>query len=92
VHVGEFLTGSKKYVQSNVQASEKQDDYRDPTTTLPQPPPIQYDNHPISECNTCKHCSKYNSWWDKFKSTVDDILLKSNRQTQNVYWWNGRNR
>jgi len=55
VHVGEFLTGSKEYAQSNVQASEKQDDYRDPTTTLPQHPPIQCDNHSNSECNTgCK--------------------------------------
>ena len=75
VHIGEFMTGSAEKVMSNVQKLSQDINYRDPTQTLPDhPPPLC--KHPKQEL--CSRCKKQDTWWSKFKETVDDILSKSN--------------
>lgn len=73
--VGEFLTGSKLDVSEKVGSASMRPDYRDPTFTLPdQPPPkCEHDNE---KCG-CDDTKKL--WRNKFKDTVDDILLRSNQ-------------
>ena len=76
VHIGEFMTGSMEKVVSDVEdQAAKNPQYKDPTQTLPDaPPPLC--KHPVKE--SCARCKKHQEWEAKFKSTVDDILLKSN--------------
>jgi hypothetical protein len=75
VHVGEFMTGPMEKVASNVEHLATNLEYKDPTQTLPrQPPPLC--KHPIKD--DCARCKRHQDWQSKFKTTVDDILLKSN--------------
>src|ERR1700722_691539 len=74
VHIGEFLTGSMDEVKSKVDQSSKSDTYKVPTQTLPEsPPPLCNAIH-----DNCDNCMKLDTWWDKFKTTVDDLILHSN--------------
>ena len=75
VHIGEFMTGPMDKVLSNVECCAKSSEYKDPTQTLPERPPALC-KHPMKE--DCTRCKKHKEWQNKFKSTVDDILLKSN--------------
>ena len=75
VHVGEFLTGSMDQVRHNVETEKSHnEDYADPTQTLPEPPP------PLCKdaCDKCYDSKHLHSWWSRFKSTVDSLILKSN--------------
>ena len=72
VHMGEFITGSLDNVKKNVDIAECDDEYKNPTETLPIPPPLKcYQN----ECGKCKSCKATGSWQTQFDSTVDDILF-----------------
>jgi hypothetical protein len=72
--MGEFMTGSKDVVEAKVSAWSKSPDYKDPTETMPEPPPPMCKK--VHE--NCKRCDNVKSWWGCFKNTVDDILMKSN--------------
>jgi hypothetical protein len=62
-------------VVSDVECCAKSPEYKDPTQTLPEcPPPLC--KHSMKD--DCARCKKHKDWQSKFKSTVDDILLKSN--------------
>ena len=74
VHVGEFLTGTMSEVKSKVDKCSNIQNYQDPTQTLPEAPPPLCNEH----SDDCFDCKKQNSWWIKFKHTVDDIVLRSN--------------
>ena len=39
VHMGKFITGSLENVKKNVDIAELDDEYKNPTETLPIPPP-----------------------------------------------------
>ena len=41
VHMGEFITGSLADVKQNLDIAELDDKYKNPTETLPIPPPLQ---------------------------------------------------
>jgi len=91
MHQGEFLTGSMDSVRASVpmqteshegihavlqdqQAVPAPLDYKDPTQTLPVPAPIH-----CKDPSTCELPCKCNSdWWNDYRKTVDDLLLKSN--------------
>ena len=75
VHMGEFITGSLENVKQNVDIAELDDEYKNPTETLPIPPPLQCNQN---ECGECKSCKALNLWQTQFNSTVDDILFRSN--------------
>ena len=47
----------------------------DPTETMPEPPPPKCKVAHNTDENQCKHCKNLNSWWSRFKNTVDDLLL-----------------
>src|ERR1700683_2994904 len=74
-HMGEFITGSLEDVKKNVDIAELDDDYKNPTETLPIPPPPQCNRN---DCGECKSCNANSSWQTQFDSTVDDILFQSN--------------
>lgn len=75
VHVGESLTGTMDKVKDKIDIEVTWNkNNKDPTQTLPEsPPPICKDT-----CNNCLDCKKLNSWWSRFRSTVDDLILRSN--------------
>src|ERR1700728_4290812 len=60
----------KEQVQENMKAKE----YKDPTQTLPDAPPKPTD----CDCNKCESCETTANWWQNFKNTVDDLILRSN--------------
>ncbi|KIM92270.1 hypothetical protein PILCRDRAFT_48053, partial [Piloderma croceum F 1598] len=75
VHMGEFITGSLDDVKRNVDIAELDDEYQNPTETLPIAPPPQCNQN---KCGKCKYCKAIGSWQTQFNSTVDDILFQSN--------------
>ncbi|KIL60197.1 hypothetical protein M378DRAFT_57973, partial [Amanita muscaria Koide BX008] len=72
--VGEFLTGTQEEVLQMVQEKAKSPDYKDPTETLPEAPPLMCS----VQCKKCKKCRRLETWWEQFEVTVDDIVSKSN--------------
>jgi hypothetical protein len=77
VHVGEFMTGSHEAVQQMVNKEMIDDEYKDPTQTMPEPPSKSC--HKQSSCmSSCLPCKSIKQWQSKYKFTVDDILLCSN--------------
>ena len=73
VYVGEFLTGSMHEVKQNISLQKMEDPhYEDPTQTMPIPPP--------DECkdDDCSNYQALETWWDRFRATVDDLIFKSN--------------
>ena len=79
VHIGEFMTGTMDDVKANVAEKSKNEDYKDPTQTLPDmPPSICRGEHEITSEYVCRDCRKLQTWWQSFKETVDDLILRSN--------------
>ncbi|KAH6888301.1 hypothetical protein BKA70DRAFT_1121501, partial [Coprinopsis sp. MPI-PUGE-AT-0042] len=96
VHQGEFLTGSMEEVKTRVpyvpedngwhkvwtEADDRvmKSGYIDPTQTLPDPPPpLCTANHDTGDA--CDVCYQLCMWWQRYRYTVDDILLRSNVHT-----------
>jgi len=75
VDMGEFITGNLEDVEQNLDIAKLDDQYKNPTETLPIPPPSQCNQN---ACGECKSCQATSSWKSQFNSTVDDILLQSN--------------
>src|SRR6202046_5322168 len=73
VHVGEFMIGTMDEVKEQVQENMKADAYEDPTQTLPDAPPKPTD----SDCGKCESCKTIANWWQNYKNTVDDLILRS---------------
>jgi Helitron helicase-like domain at N-terminus/PIF1-like helicase len=76
VHKGEFFNGQLHDVNQRVKEEQKNDsEYLDPTKTMPESPPELCQE---KECSCCEKCSNINSWWIKFRRTVDDLVMRSN--------------
>ena len=75
VHMGEFITGTMEDVKKNLDIAELDNEYKNPTETLPTPPPSLCKQN---DCTGCKSCIATHSWQNQFNSTVDDILFHSN--------------
>ena len=74
-HAGDFLMKSKAEVEADVHVVSQSPDYKNPTETLPEPPPQLCHNIPRNDCNGC---ASVTSWRSRFQGTVNDLLLKSN--------------
>ena len=76
-HAGDFLLKSKADVEADVHVASQSPDYKNPTETLPEPPPrlCHCDSIPGNDCDGC---ASITSWWSRFRDTVNDLLLKSN--------------
>ena len=49
---------------------------------MPEPPlPRCNDAHIMDEISSCKCCKNLDTWWSRFKNTVDDLLLWLNIHT-----------
>ncbi|KAF5331416.1 hypothetical protein D9611_011867 [Ephemerocybe angulata] len=93
--IGEFMTGSKDEVVAQVPRIPEYDDrgihtilqdttgvpegYVDPTLSMPEAPPDVFCDK-VETCD-CIKCAEVHSWYERFKMTVDDILLRSNVHT-----------
>jgi Helitron helicase-like domain at N-terminus/PIF1-like helicase len=77
VHVGEFLTGSMTDIETRIRESARDDNYRNPTETLPERPPPLCNVHD----NDDSPCICLEEWYHRYKDTVDDLILKSNVHT-----------
>jgi len=76
VHKGELHGGTFEDIQAQCQDAQKNDpEYKDPTHTMPIPPPPLCKN---KECNKCLRCTNLKVWQGKFHATTDDILSRSN--------------
>ena len=74
-HAGDFISGSMENVASAVKTASEKADYKNPTETLPEPPPASCHN-PLR--NDCSSCDKLSAWSSRYQFMVDDLLLKSN--------------
>jgi hypothetical protein len=77
--VGEFLSGPKSEVAEKKTKASTDPEYKDPVRTLPESPSACV--KPEVECS---HCEGRHSWWQRFKDTVDDLLLRSNLHIHKV--------
>ena len=78
VHMGEFYSGKLHEVRMTVDESATSPGYKDPTLTLPEKPPPRCHR---KKCNGCFRCPCNKTWQNRFKHTVDDLLLRSNVHT-----------
>jgi hypothetical protein len=74
-HAGDFLLKNRADVEADVQEASQSPEYKNPTETLPEPPPPHCHDIPKNDCNGC---ASVTSWWSRFRGTVNDLLLKSN--------------
>ena len=76
VHKGELYGGSFEDIQAQCQDAKKNNpEYKDPTHTMPIPPPPLCKN---KGCNKCLRCTNLKVWQGKFHATTDDLLSRSN--------------
>jgi hypothetical protein len=76
-HIGEFMSGTQEEVLGSVANGSKLKSYRDPTETLPQPPPSLCNTKHIQN-ESCATCEQLTKWWKHFETVVDDLVSKSN--------------
>jgi hypothetical protein len=68
------MTGTMDEVKEQVDENMKSEEYTDPTQTLPDAPT----ETAHCDCNKCESCKSTVNWWQNFKTTVDDLILRSN--------------
>ena len=76
-HAGDFLLKDRGEVEEDVRTAEQNAAYRDPTQTLPEAPPSTSSCHNAPRVD-CDERTLIESWWKQFRTTVNDLLLKSN--------------
>jgi hypothetical protein len=78
-HTGDFLTGSYAEVSESVGKKREEEGYIDPTQLFPEAPPKKcHVVHSKGEEEQCKLCGNTAEWVDRYATTVDDLLLRSN--------------
>ena len=79
---GQCINGTMTEVKQRIDKQAQNDhNYKDPTKTLPVPPPsARCKNKNYDNC-VCVDCILLKSWWKNFENTVDDLLIRSNRHT-----------
>ena len=78
-HTGDFLTGSYAEVCESVGKKREEEGYIDPTQSFPEAPPKKCVMvHCKGEEEDCESCRNTAKWVDRYATTVDDLLLRSN--------------
>jgi hypothetical protein len=78
---GEYYNSTHDEVVAQVESIQQLPEYKNPTETMPSPPPsICTIPEPHEKC---KACANFCTWWGYFTQTVDDLLSKSNVHTCN---------
>ena len=78
-HTGDFLTGNYAEVFESVGKKREEEGYVDPTQSFPEAPPKKCDTvHGEGEDKTCESCRSTAEWANRYATTVDDLLLRSN--------------
>src|ERR1700732_553803 len=73
VHVGEFMTGTMEEVKEQVDENMNAKENRETTQALPDAPPEPKD----CDCNKSESCKNTTNWWQNFKNTMYDLILRS---------------
>ncbi|KIJ37891.1 hypothetical protein M422DRAFT_177276 [Sphaerobolus stellatus SS14] len=82
MHQGEFIDTTLEEVKCYLNAVEKDPEYAPPTMVLPDPAP----DCKCLECQGDGECHIVHSWWEKFRTRVNDILACTNiHQCKNVW-------
>ena len=76
VHKGEFFNGKLEDVVERIEEYQKNPEYIPPTKTMPEAPPPPCPDR--NACDVCDNCKALKNWWSRFKSTVDDLVKRSN--------------
>ena len=76
VHKGEFLDGKLEDVVERIEEYQKNPEYIPPTKTMPKAPPPHCSER--NACEVCDNCKALTTWWSHFRSTVDDLVKRSN--------------
>ena len=76
-HAGDFMSASLKEVAADVREASTLEDYRDPTETLPEAPPLPCSKDD-RDCEVCNQCTSMASWWMHFRRVVNTLLFRSN--------------
>ena len=82
-HTGDFMTGTHAEVTERIEKVRKAAEYVDPTMTLPVPPPGPCKTHVDEVADSCPSCTTSSEWIQKYRDTVDDLLLRSNMHSCN---------
>ena len=83
-HTGDFLTGSYAEVSESVGKKREEEGYVDPTQSFPEAPPKKCDAvHGKGEEEECESCRNTAKWADRYATTVDDLILRSNLHSCN---------
>jgi hypothetical protein len=78
-HSGDFLSGTHAEVSSRAEQLKEDQNYLDPTQTLPVPPPSPCQTHPdVDAAKDCNQCNDLLQWNDTYCNVVDELLLRSN--------------
>ena len=80
-HSGDFLSGTHAEVSSRAEQMKEDQDYLDPTQTLPVSPPPPCQNHPevdVLKDLSYDQCKILLQWNNTYCNVVDDLLLRSN--------------
>ena len=80
-HSGDFMSGTHAELEVSAHSEQLRANasYEDPTQTLPIPPPPMCKVHPENSAQIeCKQCNEFQRWNNDYKSTTDDLLLRSN--------------
>ena len=90
-HSGDFLSGTHAEISARAEQSKEDQDYLDPTQTLPVPPPPPCQIHPATGSEIigpmgkdCDRCNTLLQWNDSYCTVVDDLLLCSNVHSCNI--------
>jgi hypothetical protein len=75
-HQGHLFDGSSEEIEKKIiDDVRKKKDYIPPTNVVPEPPPEEC----FEACKKCPRCSNNQSWWQRFKARVNDLILISNK-------------
>ncbi|KAF5352083.1 hypothetical protein D9758_009372 [Tetrapyrgos nigripes] len=75
-YVGQFETGTSAEVNEQIVLNKTKADYKDPTLTMPTPPPP--DLCSCSNLRECKSCLRVSEWQAKYNQECDDLAFRSN--------------
>ena len=63
-------------VVERIEEYQKNPEYIPPTKTMPKAPPPHCSER--NACDVCDNCKALTTWWSHFRSTVDDLVKRSN--------------
>ncbi|PBK84460.1 hypothetical protein ARMGADRAFT_877570, partial [Armillaria gallica] len=85
-HMGEFFNGKQEDIFNKLDSDKKQDGYINPTKSMPMAPPRECPGMAshvgCHKCSLARNwedaCGDTKKWQEKYKETVDNLVIRSN--------------